>query len=127
MIRLLADEDFDGRILRGLTRRVPNIDIVRVQDAGLQSAHDREILEWAARENRVVITHDVTTMSAFAYERITTNQPMPGIFEVPQDLTIGIAIEELVILAECSFEGEWESQVRFIPPVAQGEIGVRRK
>jgi hypothetical protein len=30
-IRLLADEDFDHDIVRGILRRNPNIDIVRVQ------------------------------------------------------------------------------------------------
>ena len=115
MIRLLTDEDFDGRILRGLVRRLPDVDVVRVQDVGLRSAHDREILDWAALEDRVLLTHDVTTMSAFAYERITNGLPMPGVFEVSQDLTIGNAIEELVVLAECSLDGEWEGQVRFLP------------
>jgi len=36
MISFLADEDFDGRIVRGIERRLPNLDIVRVQDVGLR-------------------------------------------------------------------------------------------
>jgi hypothetical protein len=40
---------------------------------------------------------------------------MPGVFEVSQELSIGVAIEEILILAECSLEGEWEGQVRFLP------------
>lgn len=35
MLRLATDEDFNNRILRGLLRRRPGLDIVRVQDAGL--------------------------------------------------------------------------------------------
>ena len=31
-LRLLLDEDFNNDILRGLLRRTPDIDIVRVQD-----------------------------------------------------------------------------------------------
>ena len=46
MIRLLADEDFNGAIVRGLVRR--NVDIVRVQDVGLRAEPDLRILEWAA-------------------------------------------------------------------------------
>jgi len=34
-VRLLTDENFNGAILRGLVRRLPELDIVRVQDVGL--------------------------------------------------------------------------------------------
>ena len=40
---------------------------------------------------------------------------MPGVFEISQSLSIGQAIEEVLVLAECSFEGEWEGQVRRLP------------
>jgi hypothetical protein len=40
---------------------------------------------------------------------------MPGIFEVHQDIPLGIAIEEILILTECSFEHEWDGQVRYLP------------
>ena len=115
MIRFLADEDFDGRIVRGLARRLPHLDVARVQDVDLQANPDTEVLAWAAQEGRVLLTHDVTTMTAHAYARITNGLPMPGVFEVPQELPVGQAIEELVLLAECSLEGEWEGQVRFLP------------
>jgi len=49
-IKFIADEDFDNRILRGLQRRQPDLDIVRVQDTHLSGSVDREILEWAFRE-----------------------------------------------------------------------------
>lgn len=115
MIRFLADENFDNRIVRGLIRRFSEIDIVRVQDVGLINADDPEILAWAAHEKRVLLTHDVATMTAFAYQRITNNLAMGGIFEVPKDLPIGEVIEQLVLIAECSLEDEWENQVRFLP------------
>ena len=62
MLRFAVDEDFDNRILRGLLRLLPTLDIVRVQDAGLLGKPDPAILEWAATENRVLLTHDATTM-----------------------------------------------------------------
>ena len=114
-MRFLADENFDNRIVRGLLRRLPQIDIARVQDVGLTATDDREILAWAAAENRILLTHDVATMTAFAYERITEKLPMAGIFEVPQTLSIGEAIEELILVSEYSLENEWENQVRFLP------------
>ena len=55
---LLSDEDFNNRIVRGLLRRFPSLDLLRVQDAGLAGKHDTKVLEWAANENRLVLTHD---------------------------------------------------------------------
>jgi hypothetical protein len=115
MLRLATDEDFNNRILRGLLRHNPNLDIVRVQDAGLRARTDPEILEWAAAERRVLLTHDVTTMTQYAYDRIAAGLPMPGIFVVSQEIPIGLAIEEVLLIAVCSLEGEWEGQIRFLP------------
>jgi hypothetical protein len=36
MLRLLSDENFNGDIIRGLFLRQPNVDLIRVQDVGLQ-------------------------------------------------------------------------------------------
>ncbi len=70
MLRLAADEDFNGRIVRGLRRRDPKLDIRRVQDTDVFGASDEEVLEWAAAEDRVLLTHDVATMTASAHERV---------------------------------------------------------
>jgi hypothetical protein len=115
MLRLATDEDFNNRILRGVLRRNPSLDIIRAQDAGLRGRGGAEVLEWAASERRVLLTHDVTTMRQFAEERISAGLPMPGVFELAQDVPIRLAIEEVLLLAECSLEGEWEAQIRFLP------------
>jgi Domain of unknown function (DUF5615) len=48
MLRLAADENLNGDIVRGLLRRNPKLDVVRIQDAGLSGADDPSVLEWAA-------------------------------------------------------------------------------
>jgi Domain of unknown function (DUF5615) len=115
MLRLAADENFNNDIVRGVRRRNPAVDIVRVQDAGLSAAADPAILEWAAQAGRVLLTHDVATMTRYAYDRVREGKPMPGVFEVGRHVPIGIAIEEIVLLAECSLDEEWEGQVRYLP------------
>lgn len=86
MLPLAADENLDNDIIRGLLRRNPAIDIVRVQDAGLSGADDPE-----------------------------RGERMPGLFEVPQWLPVSRAIEDLLLLAECSRLDEWEGQIRYLP------------
>ena len=115
MAKFLADEDFNNRIVRGLYRRLPSLDLARVQNMGLMEHHDTEVLEWAAQEGRIILTHDAATMIDFAYSRIGENLPMPGMVAISQSLPIGEAIEELVTFIECSLEGEWASQVVHLP------------
>ena len=115
MVRFLADENFNNQIVRGILRQNPDIDLVRVQDVDLSGADDPTILAWAAQEGRIVLTHDVATMTTFAYQRIQAELCMPGLFEVSRRVPVGLAIEEIILIAECSIEGEWEGQVRFLP------------
>jgi hypothetical protein len=115
MVRFLADENFNNQIVRGVIRQKPDIDIVRIQDVSLSGADDPTVLEWAAQEGQIVLTHDVATMTTFAYQRIQAELSMPGLFEVSRRVPVGLAIEEIILIAECSIEGEWEGQVRFLP------------
>ena len=62
-------------------RRQPDLDVVRVQDAGLAGKSDEDVIAWAASEGRILITHDVTTVRQTAYDRIAAGLPMPGVFE----------------------------------------------
>jgi predicted nuclease of predicted toxin-antitoxin system len=71
MLRLLADENFDHDLVRGAMRRRAGLDLTRAQSVGLSETDDPDILAWAAREQRIVLTHDVNTMTGFAFDRIT--------------------------------------------------------
>ena len=115
MLLLVSDENFNNDIVRGLLRRNPDLDIVRVQDVGLRGDEDPVIPKWAANEGRVVLTHDAATMARFAYERVRAGLPMPGLIEVADDLPIGQVIEDILLLTEYSDRNEWEGQVIYLP------------
>jgi len=115
MLRLAVDENLNNDIVRGLLRQRSDLDIVRVQDVGLSGADDPTILEWAAQEGRILLTNDVSTITRYAYERVSVGKPMPGVFEVGPSVPIGVAIEDILLLVEYSEEREWEGQVRYLP------------
>ena len=115
MLRLAADENLSNDIIRGLRRRQAGLDLVRVQDVGLSGADDSTVLEWAAGHGRVLLTHDASTLTHFAYDRVRCGKPMPGVFEVRRSLPVATVIEDILLLAECSLAGEWEGQVRYLP------------
>jgi predicted nuclease of predicted toxin-antitoxin system len=105
MLRMLADENFSHNIVRGLIHRRPTIDVTSVQDAGLRGLDDEQILVWAAEHGRIVLTHDRSTMTDFAYARVAGNQAMPGVF----------VIEELLFVDACSDAEDWTGVVAFLP------------
>lgn len=78
MIRFVTDENLKSSIVSGLLRRNPHIDIVRAQDVGLTGASDEALLEWAARNRRVLLTHDIGTVSRAAYRRLDRGAALSG-------------------------------------------------
>jgi|ERR1044071_704752 len=115
MIRLLTDENFNQTILRGLARRSIHADILSVRNAGLAGQPDMFLLQWAARENRTMLTHDKKTMKKFAEQLLIQGDPMAGVILVPDTLQIGRAINDLQLLIECSSQSEMYNQIKFLP------------
>jgi hypothetical protein len=114
-MRFAADENFDGRILAGLRARLPEIDIVRVQDTEMYQAPDDRLLAWLADEIRILLTHDVQTLIHDAYARVKRGQPMPGVIEVHRETPIGMALDELEIVLGVGTPEDFENQVKYIP------------
>lgn len=115
MLRLLADENLSNNIVRALKMREPALDIVRVQGVGLIGQDDPRILAWAAKEKRVVVTHDASTMTRYAYDRVQQGVTMPGVVAVAVGEQLSVIIDDLLLLALASQEGEWEGQVIYVP------------
>lgn len=115
MLCLLADENFNGRILRALRRRLPDLNVVRVQDTELYRAKDPAVLAWAADEGRVVLSHDVATLASAAYERMQAGLDMPGVVLAPSDLAIGRVIEDLELLIAAGRAADFGNRVIFLP------------
>jgi predicted nuclease of predicted toxin-antitoxin system len=114
-MRLLSDENFNGEIVRGLLLRRSDLDLCRVQDVGLEAADDPTILEWAAANDRIFLTHDRATMPDFAYARVVTGQLMPGVFVLDDRMSVRQAIEERVLVEACSEQSEWTGLVMYLP------------
>jgi hypothetical protein len=116
MLRVLSDENFEGDIIRALRHRIPNIDLIRVQDVGLRETADPQLLEWCATARRVLLTHDRNTIPGFAVARIRQGLSMPGVFVVDRRASFGALIDELVYLIETSEQDEWTNDIVFVNP-----------
>ena len=116
MLRLASDADVHGAILRGLRRRSPDLDLVRVQDALPEGTSDPEVLAWAAAERRILVTNDRSTMVGFAQQRTQAGEPVAGLIAITGDQSIGGAIEDISLIVEClSPEEASEQLVIYLP------------
>ena len=111
----LADHDLNEHIVLGVQRREPTAVFARVRDAGLHNRSDPEVLDYAAHEGLIVVSHDVNTMPAHAYARIREGKPMAGLLMVQQRESVGAVIEDLVAIWALSESVEWRDQVCFLP------------
>ena len=114
-VRFLADHNLNEQIVDGVLRREPTIEFLHVRDIGPVDRSDPEILEWAATNEMIVVSHDVNTMPAFAYERLSRGERMNGLIMVPQLAPIGVIIDNLVLIASASDDEEWQGVVAFLP------------
>ena len=115
MIRFLCDEDIDGRVLRGLQRRYPELDITSINDLGLKGASDPDVLRVAIEQDRVLLTHDVRTMRPLARRFIESGIAIPGLVCIDRNAQMGTILDDLATIAVASHEDEWRDQIMHVP------------
>ena len=112
--RFQADADFNQKIVAGVRRRESAIDFRSARDGGVIARPDPEVLAQAASDDRVLVSHDRQTMPGH-FRRLIETRASPGLVIVSQEIDIGQAIEELLLVWAASEAEEWENTVIFIP------------
>jgi predicted nuclease of predicted toxin-antitoxin system len=113
-IRFLADADFNHNIVRAIKRREATLDFRTARQAALAGLKDPQVLDQAAREGRVLVTHDLSSMPRH-FERFISIQNSPGIIVVPQHLAISAVADDLILIWNASAPEEWENQITYLP------------
>lgn len=97
-LRFVLDEHLGGFFWRYIRRRevrgLAPIDVVCVGDfADLALGEpDLWILQWAERENRILVSRDRRTLAAHLAEHLKMGQHSPGIFLL-RDAPVALAVE----------------------------------
>lgn len=115
MTAWITDENFKSGVVAGVINRLGTIDLVSIEGLGLRGAPDPLILQRAAEEARVLLTHDQDTMPGFAYRRLAEGLSMPGVVVVPWLLGVGRTVSELEIVMGAGTPADFNGQVRFLP------------
>ncbi|MDP2935848.1 MAG: DUF5615 family PIN-like protein [Dehalococcoidia bacterium] len=113
-IRFQADADLNQTILLATVRREPAVEFQTAEAAGLAHRQDKEVLAIAAREGRVLVTHDQKTMPRHFAEFIAT-EPSTGLLVIPQHLPVAVAVEDLLLVWSATEAEEWINRISFLP------------
>ena len=121
-IRFQADNDLNKAIVRALVRREPAVDFRSAQAARLHSVPDPEVLMESARNGRILVSHDFQTMPEHFREFVRKHHT-PGVFLVPQDLPLGLAVDTLILVWAATNPNEWANKLCLIPSLVSIVVG----
>ena len=109
-VRFQADQDLNQDLVKSLVRKEPTLDFRSALDAKLWGLPDIRVLDIAAKDNRVLVSHDFKTLPT-AFARFLENNHSPGVLIVPQAMAIGIAVEFLFMIWDASDATEWSNRI----------------
>ena len=113
-VRFQADVDLDGRIIRGLRRTSPEIDIRTAASAGLDGVDDSDVLQIAKDAGRILVSQDRRTMPAH-FARFVDGAASPGVILLRGATPVSVAIDELFMIWSASEPEEWVNHLVWIP------------
>jgi len=114
-IRFQADADLKFAIVKGVRERAPAIDFTSAIDAELEGVSDPQVLACAAREGRILVTHDRRTMLAHFRARLDAGKSSPGLLVVSQGAPLGPVVSAIVLAWSASVASDWRNQVHHLP------------
>ena len=113
-VKFQADADLDGRILRGVRRVAPEVDIRSAAESGLDGLSDPEVLRLAAASGRVLVSQDRRTMPGH-FGAFVKNAHSPGLILLRYAIPIRTAIDELILISNASDAEELVNRLVWIP------------
>ena len=119
-LRYVLDEHLRGPLWRSVKRHNSagglQIDAVRVGDVSELplGTGDAEILAWAARERRILVTADKSSMAGHLSSFLAAGHHSPGVFMVTSSLSLHDVLSYLVLAAYASDPVEWRDRIQYV-------------
>jgi hypothetical protein len=116
-IRYLIDENVNPIYPQQLRRRESDImvEVVGEPVTPPKGTLDPEILVWCENYLAILVTNNRRSMPIHLADHLAQNRHIPGIFILNPEMGIGETIDELVVIAKCSFDNEYQDRIFFLP------------
>lgn len=113
-VRFQADWNLNHIIVQAAQRREPTLEFQTAHAAGLLGVRDLEVLARAAREGRLLVTHDFYDMPAH-FATFIQEQTSAGVLLVPQRLPVAAVVEDLLLIWEVTEAEDWHNSITSLP------------
>jgi hypothetical protein len=91
------------------------VDFKSAQELLAEGMQDPDVLAVAAEDGRIVVSHDVSTMPGHFRRFLSDGRSSPGLFLIPQTVSVSAGIEQLVLIWAASEAEEWQDQLVWLP------------
>lgn len=115
--KYLLDENVSPVYQTQLLQRSSSLVVLVVgdTDAPSKGTLDPEILCWCEEHNFVLVTNNRSSMPIHLADHIAQGLHIPGILILNANLSMGQNIDELILIAEASFDDEYQDRIDFLP------------
>jgi Domain of unknown function (DUF5615) len=116
-LKYLIDENVDPIYTIQLRRLKPDLFVMAIGDLTTpkKGTLDPEILLWCEENDFVLVTNNRKSMPVHLADHIAKKHHVPGIFILNSKLSVGENLEQLLLIAEGSFENEYQDRIEFLP------------
>lgn len=117
MLKYLIDENVDPIYTNQLRRLNPDLFVIAVGDltAPPKGTLDPDILLWCEKHDCILVTNNRKSMPVHLTEHIEQQHNIPGIFILNPKISVGENLEQLILMAEGSFDNEYQNRIEFLP------------
>lgn len=117
MRRYLLDENISGVYRTQLLHHEPSLTVLMIGDEGapVRGTSDPEILRWCERNDFNLVTNNRRSMPQHLDDHLAAGHHVPGIFTINLEVSIGLIIEEIILIAGASHENEFLDQIVYVP------------
>jgi hypothetical protein len=116
-IQFLLDENVAPVFRAELLRKQPTLVVWRVGDPGVPpvGTSDPEILRWCETNSFLLVTNNRKSMPRHLKDHLAEGRHVPGILVLNPGMSLGEAIEELILIWELSEPSEYRDLIVYLP------------
>ena len=116
-IAYLLDEHVPLSYRVQILRRNPDLRVWVIGDpnAPPKSTPDPVILSWCEVNSFILVTNNRRTMPRHLADHLAAGRRVPGIFILNDGMSMGQTIDELLLIAQGSFDDEYRDRLVFLP------------
>ena len=117
MRRFLIDENISPEYRTQLLYHEPSLTVLVIGDEGApaRGTLDPDILAWCEQNQFNLITNNRESMPQHLFDHLAAGHHVPGIFTINRKLSMGLIIDQLLLIVGASDEDEYIDRITYIP------------